>query len=115
MERLPPDFSDTGGYLDRPILGTLGMGRSALYGLFLYTASHSRSGRGEQHQAAFYRMREDDDDVMPRSFQGSEVGSSHFKVVLTIGTRSANSIMASGHIRRTNRPELPTLAVASPP
>jgi hypothetical protein len=29
-------FPDTGGYLDRPILGTLGMGRSALYGGFLY-------------------------------------------------------------------------------
>ena len=29
-------FPDTGGYLDRPILGTLGMGRSALYGAFLY-------------------------------------------------------------------------------
>jgi hypothetical protein len=33
----PLIFPDTGGYLDRPILGTLGMGRSALYGLFLYT------------------------------------------------------------------------------
>jgi hypothetical protein len=32
----PLIFPDTGGYLDRPILGTLGMGRSALYGLFLY-------------------------------------------------------------------------------
>jgi hypothetical protein len=32
----PIIFPDTGGYLDRPILGTLGMGRSALYGLFLY-------------------------------------------------------------------------------
>src|SRR5450756_1600754 len=29
-------FPDTGGYLSRPIEGTLGMGRSALYGLFLY-------------------------------------------------------------------------------
>lgn len=29
-------FPDTGGYLDRPILGTLGLGRSALYGAFLY-------------------------------------------------------------------------------
>jgi hypothetical protein len=33
----PLIYPDTGGYLDRPILGTLGMGRSALYGLFLYT------------------------------------------------------------------------------
>jgi hypothetical protein len=33
----PLIFPDTGGYLDRPVLGTLGMGRSALYGLFLYT------------------------------------------------------------------------------
>jgi len=32
----PLIFPDTGGYLDRPILGTLGMGRSALYGWFLY-------------------------------------------------------------------------------
>lgn len=32
----PLIFPDTGGYLDRPILGTLGMGRSALYGAFLY-------------------------------------------------------------------------------
>jgi hypothetical protein len=32
----PIIFPDTGGYLDRPILGTLGMGRSAFYGLFLY-------------------------------------------------------------------------------
>lgn len=32
----PLIFSDTGGYLDRPIAGTLGMGRSAMYGLFLY-------------------------------------------------------------------------------
>jgi hypothetical protein len=32
----PLIFPDTGGYLDRPILGTLGMGRSALYGLYLY-------------------------------------------------------------------------------
>jgi hypothetical protein len=32
----PIIFPDTGGYLDRPILGTLGLGRSALYGLFLY-------------------------------------------------------------------------------
>lgn len=35
----PLIFPDTGGYLDRPILGTLGMGRSALYGLFLYAGS----------------------------------------------------------------------------
>ena len=33
----PLIFPDTGGYLDRPILGTLSIGRSALYGLFLYT------------------------------------------------------------------------------
>jgi len=33
----PLIFPDTGGYLDGPILRTLGMGRSALYGLFLYT------------------------------------------------------------------------------
>ena len=33
----PLIFPDTGGYLSRPIEGTLGMGRSALYGLFLYT------------------------------------------------------------------------------
>lgn len=32
----PLIFPDTGGYLDRPIFGTLGMGRSAFYGLFLY-------------------------------------------------------------------------------
>ena len=32
----PLIFPDTGGYLDRPIFGTLGMGRSALYGAFLY-------------------------------------------------------------------------------
>jgi len=33
----PLIFPDTGGYLERPITGTLTMGRSALYGLFLYT------------------------------------------------------------------------------
>ena len=33
----PLIFPDTGGYLDRPILGTLDLGRSAFYGLFLYT------------------------------------------------------------------------------
>jgi hypothetical protein len=32
----PLIFPDTGGYLDRPIFGTLGMGRSAFYGAFLY-------------------------------------------------------------------------------
>ena len=32
----PLIFPDTGGYIDRPILGTLGMGRSALYGAFLF-------------------------------------------------------------------------------
>ena len=32
----PLIFPDTGGYLDRPILGTFGMGRSALYGAYLY-------------------------------------------------------------------------------
>jgi hypothetical protein len=32
----PLIFPDTGGYLDPPISGTLSMGRSALYGLFLY-------------------------------------------------------------------------------
>lgn len=32
----PLVFSDTGGYLTRPIDGTLAMGRSALYGWFLY-------------------------------------------------------------------------------
>lgn len=32
----PLIFPDTGGYLMRPIEGTLAMGRSALYGLFLY-------------------------------------------------------------------------------
>ncbi len=32
----PLIFPDTGGYLTRPIEGALGMGRSALYGLFLY-------------------------------------------------------------------------------
>jgi hypothetical protein len=32
----PLIFPDTGGYLTRPIEGTLGMGRSALYGLFIY-------------------------------------------------------------------------------
>jgi hypothetical protein len=33
----PLIFPDTGGYLERPILGTLQEGRSTLYGLFLYT------------------------------------------------------------------------------
>jgi hypothetical protein len=33
----PLIFPDTGGYLDRPLLHTLGLGRSALYGLFLYS------------------------------------------------------------------------------
>ncbi len=32
----PLIFPDTGGYLARPITGTLELGRSALYGLFLY-------------------------------------------------------------------------------
>src|SRR5664280_411335 len=32
----PIIFPDTGGYLTRPIEGTLELGRSALYGLFLY-------------------------------------------------------------------------------
>jgi hypothetical protein len=32
----PLIFPDTGGYFTRPIEGTLAMGRSALYGLFLY-------------------------------------------------------------------------------
>jgi hypothetical protein len=32
----PLIFPDTGGYLDRAMLGTLGLGRSALYGLLLY-------------------------------------------------------------------------------
>lgn len=32
----PLIFPDTGGYVTRPIEGTLGLGRSALYGLFLY-------------------------------------------------------------------------------
>src|SRR5271165_3113381 len=32
----PLIFPDTGGYLGRPIEGTLALGRSALYGLFLY-------------------------------------------------------------------------------
>src|SRR5882762_6192500 len=32
----PLIFPDTGGYLTRPIEGALGMGRSALYGLFVY-------------------------------------------------------------------------------
>ena len=32
----PLIFPDTGGYLERPFTGTLTMGRSALYGLFLY-------------------------------------------------------------------------------
>lgn len=36
LNGFPLIFPDTGGYLDRPILGTLGMGRSALYGVFLY-------------------------------------------------------------------------------
>src|ERR1035441_7329014 len=35
----PLIFPDTGGYLDRPVFGTLGMGRSALYGLFLYAGA----------------------------------------------------------------------------
>src|ERR1035438_3964050 len=33
----PLIFPDTGGCLNGPILGALSMGRSALYGLFLYT------------------------------------------------------------------------------
>jgi hypothetical protein len=36
LNGFPLIFPDTGGYLDRPILGTLEMGRSALYGAFLY-------------------------------------------------------------------------------
>jgi len=32
----PLIFPDTGGYLNRPLSGTLELGRSALYGLFLY-------------------------------------------------------------------------------
>jgi len=32
----PLIFPETGGYLERPFIGTLIMGRSALYGLFLY-------------------------------------------------------------------------------
>jgi len=36
----PIVFPDTGGYLMRPIEGTLGMGRSALYGWFLYAGLH---------------------------------------------------------------------------
>jgi hypothetical protein len=35
----PLIFPDTGGYLDRPLFGTLGLGRSALYGLFLYAGA----------------------------------------------------------------------------
>jgi hypothetical protein len=35
----PLIFPDTGGYLTRPIEGTLTMGRSALYGLFLYAGA----------------------------------------------------------------------------
>ncbi len=31
----PLIYPDTGGYLERPLLGTLEMGRSALYGAFL--------------------------------------------------------------------------------
>jgi hypothetical protein len=38
-------FPDTGGYLSRPIEGTLGMGRSALYGCFCMPGFRSRSGR----------------------------------------------------------------------
>lgn len=34
--RFPIIFPDTGGYLTRPIEGTLAMGRSAFYGVFLY-------------------------------------------------------------------------------
>jgi hypothetical protein len=34
--RFPLIFPDTGGYLTRPIEGVMQMGRSALYGLFLY-------------------------------------------------------------------------------
>ena len=33
--RFPLIYPDTGGYLERPLLGTLEMGRSALYGAFL--------------------------------------------------------------------------------
>ena len=40
----PLIFPDTGGYLDRPVFGTLGLGRSALYG-FSMREPHSRSGR----------------------------------------------------------------------
>jgi hypothetical protein len=35
----PIIFPDTGGYLERPIEGTLAMGRSALFGLYLYAGS----------------------------------------------------------------------------
>ena len=35
----PLIFPDTGGYLDRLLFGTLGLGRSALYGLFLYAGA----------------------------------------------------------------------------
>jgi hypothetical protein len=44
-----------------------------------------------------------------RSFRGSGepvwVIALLYKCVLTIGTRSAQSIRASGHIRRINRPD----------
>ena len=35
----PLIYPDTGGYLDAPISGALVMGRSALYGLFLYAGA----------------------------------------------------------------------------
>jgi hypothetical protein len=35
----PIIFPDTGGYLERPLLGTLDLGRSALYGVFLLAGS----------------------------------------------------------------------------
>lgn len=35
----PLIYPDTGGYLERPLLGTLEMGRSALYGAFLLTGA----------------------------------------------------------------------------
>ena len=41
LNGFPLIFPDTSGYLDRPIFGTLGMGRSALYGAFLYLGGPS--------------------------------------------------------------------------
>jgi hypothetical protein len=45
-----------------------------------------------------------DDEVDPRIGR-TRLGHRIFECVFTIGTRSAQRIMASGHIGRTNRPD----------